>query len=138
MQNPNFLTGQAGLSFNGYPVFNTVGSNGAFNVWFNSFDEVKWHNENYQYVDGTTLGNPNGWNKNMPKTGYYNVEHWVALQIALRKGVPNAQQAITRFQQAVGIGDINVRQGFAITFSGGSPGSSIRAPFAPTNVRIVP
>jgi hypothetical protein len=136
IQNPNFLTGEAGLSFNGYPVFNTM-ADGRFTKWFDTFAELKYHNENYPYADGD-LGFAQGWNRNMPSTGYYNVEHWMALQIGLRRGHPNAVNALERLEHVPGvISDINGRAGFAITFEP-SQSTERSAPQAPSNVRLVP
>ncbi len=134
--NPNFLTGQAGLSYNAYPVFNTMGG-GIFTDWFDSFAEVKSHNETHPYIDGT-LGWPGGWNPIQPATGYYNTEHWMALQIALRRGVANAQTAIDRFTTVPGpLGDTLGRSGFAITFtaSGTPPPPPPPPPPAPFSLR---
>jgi hypothetical protein len=140
VQNPDFLNGKSGLSHPYYPAFNTM-SNGRFDRWFNTFAEVKSYNETYQYTDGGP-GNPAGWNPNEAETGYYNVDHHMALQIGIRKGLPNAQVAADRLAQVAGhAGDLNYRSGFAITFSpgGGSsqPPLSGSPPARPTNVRIV-
>jgi len=92
VQNPEFLTGNAGLSYPYYPVFNTM-SGGRFTRWFDTFAELKTFNETYLYQDAPAVGNTIGWNFRGPETGYYNVEHHVVLQIGIRRGLPNATVA---------------------------------------------
>jgi hypothetical protein len=126
IQNTAFLSGKSGLSHPYYPVFNTM-SNGRFNKWFDTFAETKTYNETYLYLDDPNVGNPGRWNPNEAETGYYDTEHWVALQIAVRRGLPNASTAATRLWQVAGVaGDINYRAGFAITFSSGTTPQSLR------------
>ena len=126
IQNTAFLSGKSGLSHPYYPVFNIM-SGGRFTKWFDTFAETKTYNETYLYVDDPKVGNP-GWNPNEAETGYYDTEHWVALQLAIRRRLPNAQAAASRLMQVTGVqGDLNVRAGFAI----------VSPPIAPpTNVKI--
>jgi hypothetical protein len=142
LQNPAFLSGQSGLSYNYYPVFNTMAS-GRFDRWFNTFAEVKSFNETYQYTDGAP-GNPN-WNPRAPAVGYYNVDHHLMLQIGVRKGVANAQAAADRLAQVPGhAGDLNHRAGFALVFSAADAGGATSPPLTgtpparPNNVRLIP
>jgi hypothetical protein len=131
LQNPDFLSGKSGLSHPYYPVFNIM-ENGRFSHWFDTFAELKTYNETYQYTDGAP-GNP-GWNPNEAETGYYNTEHYMSLQIGIRRGLPNAQMAADRLARVVGQqADLNTRAGFAITFSAGAGA----APLSPTNVRLI-
>jgi hypothetical protein len=137
LQNPGYLTGQSGLSYNYTPIFNTM-SGGVFNKWFDTFAEVKQYNETYPYTDGAP-GNPE-WNPNQPETGYYNVYEHADIQMAIRRGVPGAQEAAARLAQVQGhAADLAARAGFAITYSGErlAP-TSAAAPSSPTNVRIGP
>ena len=134
LQNAQFLSGKSGLSYNYYPVFNTM-ANGRFERWLNTFDEVKQYNETYPYTDGQP-GNPN-WNPNSGAIGYYNVEHHMSLQIGIRRGLPNAQLAAQRLAQVPGhAGDLNSRAGFAITFT--PPLQTGQPPASPTNLRVGP
>ena len=133
--NPDFLPGKSGLTHGYYPAFNVM-ENGRFTRWFNSFSEVKSFNETYQYQDGAP-GNPH-WNPNEAETGYYNTEHHVMLQIGIRRGIPNAQQAADRLARVLGHAeDLNGRAGYAITFSA-TPSTTTGLPKTPSNVRIVP
>ncbi len=143
VQNPEFLSGKSGLSHPYYPCYVTM-SDGVFvTTGFDTFSELKTNNEQYAYQDSPAKGCP-GWNPNEPETGYYNVDHHVALQIALQRGLPDAQLAADRLARVAGhAADLNMRAGFAITFSKATAGRGIPpglpssgAPGPPTGLRI--
>lgn len=114
VQNPGYLTGQRSLSYNYYPVFNTM-SGGVFNKWLDTFADVKTYNETFAYTDGAP-GNPE-WSQTMPPVGYYNAYEHADLQMAIRRGIASAQAAADRLAQVPGHpDDLNARAGFAIYF----------------------
>ena len=126
LQNTGFLGGKSGLSHPYYPVFNIM-SGGRFTKWFDTFAETKTYNETYLYVDDPKVGNVGGWNPNEAETGYYDTEHWVSLQLAVRRNLPNAQTAANRLMQVPGVrGDLNARAGFAIVFPPVAPATNSR------------
>jgi hypothetical protein len=121
IQNTAFLSGKSGLSHPYYPTYNTM-SGGRFTKWFDTFAETKTYNETYLYLDDPKVGNVGLWNPNEAETGYYDTEHWVALQIGIRRGLSNAQTAADRLWQVAGVpGDINNRAGFAVTAASSGP-----------------
>ena len=126
LQNTGFLGGKSGLSHPYYPVFNIM-SGGRFTKWFDTFAETKTYNETYLYVDDPKVGNVGGWNPNEAETGYYDTEHWVSLQLAVRRNLPNAQTAANRLMQVPGVrGDLNARAGFAIVFPPVAPATNVK------------
>jgi hypothetical protein len=139
VQNAEFLAGKSGLSYPYYPCYAMVKDGVFTSAGFDNFSQLKANNETYQYQDDPNYWCP-GWNKNEPGTGYYNTEHHVALQIGIRRGLPDAQAAADRLLKVPGhLSDLNVRAGFAITFSPGSGPSSTPSlpPEPPANVRII-
>jgi hypothetical protein len=124
VQNPQFLSGKSGLSHPYYPCYVTI-SNGVFvTTGFNTFAELKANNETYPYQDGAP-GCP-GWNPNEGETGFYNADNHLALQIAIRRGLPNAQAAADLQAQVYGHpADLNARSGFAVTFSAAAAAAGI-------------
>jgi hypothetical protein len=121
IQNTAFLSGKSGLSHPYYPTYNTM-SGGRFTKWFDTFAETKTYNETYLYLDDPNVGNVGLWNPNEAETGYYDTEHWLALQLGIRRGLSNAQTAANRLWQVTGVpGDINYRAGFAVTAAGSGP-----------------